>query len=120
MIRLFRCANQRVNLLAAVLFWGMLTTTAHADDPVIKTVGEFGFDAIIGGEGEKTLIRYGNWYGPGWWGGSELDQRDGILAPIDSLDEVAQKHDFGYLIAEKLGKGRPDIEALYKDRKSVV
>lgn len=120
MTRLFRWANQRINLLVVALFWGALTASVHADDPVIKTVGKFGFDAIIGGEGEKTLIRYGNWYGPGWWGGSELDQRDGILAPIDSLDEVAQKHDFGYLIAEKLGKGRPDIEALYKAKADII
>lgn len=80
----------------------------------VKTVGKYVKDRFIMGEDDKTLIRYGNWFGPGWWGGSELSDRVGMLPPIDSLDAVAQKHDFGYKVAEELGKGRPDVEAHYK------
>ncbi len=104
---------RNVCLLAVLL----VLTGAHgvlAADPASKTIKKFGYDAIVGGEGADTLIRYGNWFGPGWWGGSTLDDRSGVLPPVDSLDEVAQKHDFGYMLAEKLGKGRPDVEAYYK------
>lgn len=80
----------------------------------VTTVGKYLKDRYVAGEDDKTLIRYGNWFGPGWWGGSELDDRVGMLPPIDSLDAVAQKHDFGYMVAEQLGKGRPDIEAKFK------
>jgi hypothetical protein len=73
---------------------------------------KFFWDAAAGERG--TLIRYGNWYGPGWWGGSEKADRPGPLPPIDALDAAAQKHDFGYQIAEELGKARPDLEAHYK------
>lgn len=105
-------------LRIVVLMAGLLVCVwAHgvlAADPATKTVKDFARDAVVGGEGAETLIRYGNWYGPGWWGGSTLDDRSGLLPPLDSLDEVAQKHDFGYMLAEKLGKGRPDVEAYYK------
>ncbi len=73
---------------------------------------KFFWDAAAGERG--TLIRYGNWYGPGWWGGSERADKPGPLPPIDALDAAAQKHDFGYQIAEELGKARPDLEAHYK------
>lgn len=62
----------------------------------------------------RTAIRYGNWYGPGWWGGSEDPKRCGMLPPIDALDKVAQKHDFGYQVAEEVGKHRPEIVAYFK------
>jgi hypothetical protein len=83
-------------------FWGRLT-----------------WDTVMGGEGE-TRFRYGNWYGPGWWGGSELDNRVGGLPPIDALDAVAQKHDFGYEIAETLGKGNKRLEAHYKALADII
>ncbi len=83
-------------------------------DAAVSTIGSYLQDKYIGGETDRTLIRYGNWFGPGWWGGSELDKTVGMLAPIDSLDAVAQKHDFGYKVAEFLGKARLDIEARYK------
>ena len=83
-------------------FWGRLT-----------------FDTVIAGEGE-TRFRYGNWYGPGWWGGSEMDKQAGALPPIDALDRVAQKHDFGYEIAEKLGRGNKRLEAHYKALADVI
>ena len=74
--------------------------------------GNLAWDTALG-EGD-TRFRYGNWYGPGWWGGSELDNRVGTLPPVDALDAVAQKHDFGYEMAEKLGKRDPRLEAHYK------
>lgn len=80
--------------------------------------GKLTWDTVIAAEGE-TRFRYGNWYGPGWWGGSELDSRAGALPPIDALDRVAQKHDFGYEIAEKLGRGNK-LEAHYKALADVI
>ena len=65
--------------------------------------GRLAFDTAVG-EGDNRF-RYGNWYGPGWWGGSELSDRVGGLPPVDALDAVAQKHDFGYELAEELGAG---------------
>ena len=81
--------------------------------------GRLAWDTVIGGEGE-TRFRYGNWYGPGWWGGSELSNRVGGLPPIDALDAVAQKHDFGYEIAESLGKGNKKLEAHYKALADII
>ena len=69
-------------------------------------------DADAGGS--KAMMRYGNWLGPGWWGGSERDDRVGMMAPVDDLDATAQKHDFGYQIAEELGRGRPGVDGTYK------
>ena len=48
------------------------------------------------------LFRYGNWYAPNWWGGSELKDRVGPLPPVDSLDAIAMRHDFAYQIAEEM------------------
>lgn len=69
-------------------------------------------DRILGGD--NVMQRYGNWLGQGWWGGSELDSRPGMSPPVDDLDAVAQKHDFGYQLAEELGRGRPGVEGAYK------
>ena len=52
----------------------------------------------------EPILRYGNWYGPGYWGGGEDPNKAGLAAPVDSLDAVAMRHDFGYVIAEKYGK----------------
>ena len=49
--------------------------------------GRLAFDTAVG-EGDNRF-RYGNWYGPGWWGGSELSDRVGGLPPVDALDAVA-------------------------------
>lgn len=48
--------------------------------------------------------KYGNWYGPGWWGGSNADDKPGDKPPINSLDMIAMAHDMGYWIAEEQGK----------------
>lgn len=53
--------------------------------------------------GDK-IFQYGNWYGPGWWGGSTDAKQAGNKPPVDSLDAIAQKHDFGYQVAEQQGK----------------
>lgn len=58
-------------------------------------------DGVVKGD---TITRYGKWYGPGYWGGSEDAGKAGLDAPVDSLDAVAQRHDYGYLVAEKYGK----------------
>ena len=52
----------------------------------------------------EPITRYGKWYGPGYWGGGDDADKAGLDAPVDSLDEVAQRHDYGYLVAEKYGK----------------
>jgi len=67
----------------------------------------------LGFGGKKVVMRYGNWLGPGWWGGSEKDDRVGMLPPVDDLDRTAQRHDFGYQIAEELGRGRPGVTGTY-------
>lgn len=66
---------------------------------------QFIWDQLWKGEDlDKVTTRYGNWYGPGWWGGAEMDNRPGLKPPVDWLDAAAQKHDFGYQIAEEYGK----------------
>lgn len=50
------------------------------------------------------IFQYGNWYGPGYWGGERNLHKAGLKAPVDSLDEIAMHHDYGYVIAEKYGK----------------
>ncbi len=52
----------------------------------------------------EPITRYGNWYGPGYWGGGEDPGQAGLKAPVDSLDAIAMRHDYGYLVAEKYGK----------------
>lgn len=47
---------------------------------------------------------YGNWYGPGWWGGGDAADAPGNRAPVDALDEIAMRHDFAYELAEEQGK----------------
>ena len=101
----------------------LLTCTLNTIPANAQTQGGFWgrltWDTIVSGEGE-TRFRYGNWYGPGWWGGSELSNRAGGLPPVDALDAVAQKHDFGYEIAEKLGKGNKRLEAHYKALADII
>lgn len=72
----------------------------------VETSGtERGWASLCAGLIEnETITRYGNWYGPGYWGGSEDPSKAGLKAPLDSLDEVAMRHDYGYLVAEKYGK----------------
>lgn len=65
-----------------------------------------GWTALCEGlqEDDEPIFRYGNWYGPGYWGGYEHPTMAGPKAPVDSLDEVAMRHDFGYLLAEITGR----------------
>jgi hypothetical protein len=116
-------------LLASILLWAAIAVPsparAQAAPGIEDAVGQGNvsdaphewrdlfWDIVAGGE-RGTLARYGFWYGPGWWGGSEDPNRVGNQPPVDSLDAVAQRHDFGYLIAEEVGKGRPEVEHFYK------
>ncbi len=69
------------------------------------TFDHAGWMALCVGEAiGEDIIRYGNWYGPGYWGGFEHPTRAGPKAPVDSLDAVAQRHDFGYELANRYGK----------------
>jgi len=52
----------------------------------------------------EPLTKYGNWYGPGYWGGSNNKTSPGNKQPVDALDAVAMRHDFAYQIAEEQGK----------------
>lgn len=52
---------------------------------------------------ETVKPKYGNWYGPNWWGGSNSPTAPGDKPPINSLDMVAMAHDMGYWIAEVEG-----------------
>ena len=52
----------------------------------------------------ETPYPYGNWYGPGWWGGDNQKESPGNRAPVDELDAIAMRHDFAYQIAEEQGK----------------
>jgi hypothetical protein len=45
----------------------------------------------------EPITRYGNWYGPGYWGGGEDPDKAGLKAPVDSLDAIAMRHDYGRL-----------------------
>ncbi len=105
-----RCALFFMLSICISLFPASGSFAGSAVGALGKTIWDWG----AGGEGSNTIMRYGNWLGPGWWGGSELPNKVGMLPPIDDLDAVAQKHDFGYELAEKLGKGRPNVEAYYK------
>ena len=108
------------NLFAITLILtGMLGVASANATSQSSFWGRLTWDTLISSEGE-TRFRYGNWYGPGWWGGSELDARAGALPPIDGLDRVAQKHDFGYEIAEKLARGNKRLEAHYKALADVI
>ncbi len=60
--------------------------------------------AWTGHEKNEELLQYGNWYGPGWWGGSKDPKQAGNRLPVDSLDAVAMRHDFAYQLAEQQGK----------------
>ena len=50
-----------------------------------------------------SIFQYGNWYAP-WSGGARNDDKTDNKLPVDSLDAIAQKHDFAYQIAEQQGK----------------
>ncbi|RLA74476.1 MAG: hypothetical protein DRG30_05290 [Epsilonproteobacteria bacterium] len=52
----------------------------------------------------EDITQYGYWYGPGYWGGFEHPTIAGPKAPMDSLDALAQRHDFGYELASRYGK----------------
>ncbi len=103
--------KQRYFLIASLML--LASALASLGQGRLSAYSKFLFDVAIAGE-RGTTIRYGNWYGPGWWGGSEDPNRVGMLPPVDALDKIAQKHDFGYLVAEEIGKKHPHLVAYYK------
>lgn len=90
--------------------WADISTT----DRCKATLGLMGVDAsgtnrgwaalCAGAIEGDSILRYGNWYGPKYWGGGTDIDKPGYKAPVDSLDEIAMRHDYGYVIAEKYGK----------------
>lgn len=79
----------------------------------VKLIAEAVAEGDASGEGSfpfytqdrfTTMTRYGNWYGPGWSGGIERSEKPGNEQPVDALDAIAMKHDFGYEYAEEQGK----------------
>lgn len=97
-LRVFLCLVVAVN-----------SPMTHADDNPDKFLGPRdirGLKSAIEGyiKHRDSIFRYGNWYGPGWWGGATDAKQPGNEPPIDSLDAIAQKHDFGYQVAEQQGK----------------
>ncbi len=79
----------------------------------VKLIAEAVAEGDASGEGSfpfytqdrfTTMTRYGNWYGPGWSGGIEGSEKPGNEQPVDALDAIAMKHDFGYEYAEEQGK----------------
>lgn len=98
-------------ILLLLLLSGALLPTPLLAQGRASAYPSFIWDLVWEGMGS---IRYGNWTGDGWWGGSTDDNRVGMLAPIDSLDAVAQRHDLGYKVADALGAGRPLYIAYYR------
>lgn len=60
--------------------------------------------AATGYDKGEELLQYGNWYGPGWWGGGKDVAHAGDRKPVDSLDATAMRHDFAYQLAEQQGR----------------
>ena len=60
--------------------------------------------ASTGYDKGEELLQYGNWYGPGWWGGGKDAAHAGDRKPVDSLDAAAMRHDFAYQLAEQQGR----------------
>jgi len=60
--------------------------------------------AVTGYDKGEELLQYGNWYGPGWWGGGKDPAHAGDRKPVDSLDAAAMRHDFAYQLAEQQGR----------------
>jgi hypothetical protein len=58
-----------------------------------------------------ALVEYGNWYGPGWWGGGRDAKTPGSKPPVDELDAIAMRHDFAYQLAEEWGAVYGEREA---------
>lgn len=97
-----------IRLLRGLLWLIVILNSAYAlanPDRFLGPRDSRGIKATIDGyvKHNESIFRYGNWYGPGWWGGS-TDVKPGNKAPVDSLDIIAQRHDFAYQVAEQQGK----------------
>ena|GEM_PF-3878262 len=100
---------QRTSLIAflLILVASLSIQTVGADEAQfdlkadVKTTGRLLTEMAWNTE---TPYPYGNWYGPGWWGGGNASDNPGTRAPVDELDSIAMRHDFAYQIAEEQGK----------------
>jgi hypothetical protein len=59
---------------------------------------------------DNNIFHYGNWY-PELTVNEPDSKKSGNNAPVDSLDYIAQKHNFAYQIAEQQGKIYGIVEA---------
>lgn len=94
-------------VLAILLILSQSTSSVFADsDSFLGPRDRRGLKSAVDGylKHGDDIFRYGNWYGPGWWGGTTDATKAGSKPPVDSLDAVAQRHDFGYQVAEQQGK----------------
>ncbi len=103
---MFRISRPFALLLLGLCVLFNFSRSASADDDITQGFKSLGKEILISDSAEglkKKIFRYGNWYGPGYWGGSEDPNSPGSKGPVDSLDEVAMRHDFAYLLAEQQG-----------------
>jgi len=78
------------------------TGSLMSDVPTaVKLLGEGAYNLEVP---FVNLTEYGNWYGPGYWGGGREKGEPGNKPPVDALDAIAMRHDFAYQIAEEQGK----------------
>lgn len=92
-------------LAPGVTTWAQDATGELTQD--VPTAVSLTAEGLIEGDAPYTMdefTQYGNWYGPGWWGGQEEGDSPGASQPLDALDAVAMEHDFAYQIAEEMGK----------------
>ena len=93
----------KVIKIIVIFLIGIVPILSFAVNPQKESMGYT--EALTrAGLGALSGETYGNWFGPGWWGGSKSLSAPGDGAPVDSMDEIAMHHDFGYLVAEQQGK----------------
>ena len=74
----------------------MLAHDAHSFEQNMSEIVKDAVRVLLMGE------TYGYWVGPNYWGGAH-GSKAGDMPPIDALDAIAMKHDFAYLVAERIG-----------------
>jgi hypothetical protein len=93
----------KVIKIIVIFLIGIVPILSFATNPQKESMG-YAEALTRAGVGALSGETYGNWFGPGWWGGSKSLSAPGDGAPVDSMDEIAMRHDFGYLVAEQQGK----------------
>lgn len=103
---MFRISYLLIIFISCSFVFSNFSSGASANDDIKQGFKSLGNQILIENSTEglkKKILRYGNWYGPGYWGGSTDLKNPGLKPPVDSLDEVAMRHDFAYLLAEQQG-----------------